>query len=86
MNGYVVEFVRSARKELEALPARVVRRVLWAIGELEDEPRPHGTTKLAGSEDTYRIRVGQYRVIYEVDDEARAVLITRVRHRKDAYQ
>jgi mRNA interferase RelE/StbE len=85
VNGYTIEFATSAARELERLPAGVVVRVRAAIVELEDDPRPRGCRKLRGEERTYRIRVGQYRVVYEVDDDNRTVLITRVRHRKDAY-
>ncbi len=85
MTGYDVRFVRSARKELEKLPAQVVQRIIPAIRGLELEPRPHGCRKLVGEEATYRIRVGQYRVVYEVNDENRRVRITRVRHRGEAY-
>jgi mRNA interferase RelE/StbE len=83
---YTVEFVRSARRELEQLPAQVVTRVVRAVRALQEVPRPRGSRKLAGEEVTYRLRVGQYRVVYEVDDHNRGVLITRVRHRKEAYQ
>ena len=78
--------IRSARRELERLPAQAVERVVRAVRRLEIDPHPRSSRKLAGSEATYRIRVGDYRVIYEVDDAGRGVLVTRVRHRKDAYQ
>jgi mRNA interferase RelE/StbE len=83
---YTVEFARSADRELERLPAPAGRRILEAIRALQVNPRPPGSKKLVGSETTYRIRVGQYRVVYEIDDRARAVLITRIRHRREAYQ
>jgi mRNA interferase RelE/StbE len=84
VNGYRVEFSTAARRELEDLPAQMVERLLRAIRGLRDTPRPRGSKKLVGSE-AYRIRVGQYRVVYEVNDTQRLVLITRVRHRKDVY-
>lgn len=86
MNPYAVALARSANRELSRLPAAVVERIARALDRLEHDPRPRGSQKLAGSESTYRLRVGDYRVIYEVDDEARSVVVTRVRHRKDAYQ
>ena len=86
MNGYEVAFARSARRELEKLPSAAVARILPAIRDLSANPRPNGSRKLGGEQATYRIRVGDYRVIYEVDDATRQVLVTRVRHRKDAYQ
>lgn len=85
MNGYEVEFSRSARRELERLPAEVIPRIIAAIDTLRLEPRPRGCRKLAGEEALYRIRVGDYRAIYEIDDPQRRVLVLRVRHRKDAY-
>lgn len=85
MNGYEVEFSRSARRELERLPAEVIPRIVAAIDALRLGPRPRGCRKLAGEETLYRIRVGDYRVIYEIDDPQRRVLVLRVRHRKDAY-
>ena len=63
-----------------------MRRIFGAIRELAAEPRPRGSRKLAGDDAPYRIRIGDYRVIYEVDDVTREILVTRVRHRKDAYQ
>jgi mRNA interferase RelE/StbE len=86
MNGYRVEYARSARKELESLPAPIVEAVLEATRALAAEPRPPGARKLRGSDATHRLRIGDYRVIYEVDDRTKLVLITRVRHRKDAYR
>jgi mRNA interferase RelE/StbE len=83
---YRLEFARSARRELERLPRPVIARVRPAIRALQDEPRPRGSRKMVGSETTYRIRVGQYRVVYEVDDPQQLVVITRVRHRSSAYQ
>ncbi len=83
---YTVVFATSALRDLERLPAQIVQRVLNAIHELGNNPRPHGCRKIVGSESTYRIRVGEYRVVYEVDDQQRLVLVTRIRHRKDVYR
>jgi mRNA interferase RelE/StbE len=86
VNLHDVRFAPSALKELENLPNSVVARIRAVVGELAREPRPRGCKKLQGEEDTYRIRVGDYRVIYEVHDDQVIVLIIRVRHRKDAYR
>jgi len=75
VNGYEIQFARSARKELEDLAPKLQDRIRTAIAELSDDPRPHGSKKLKGSDDTYRLRVGDYRVIYEVSDESILVLI-----------
>ena len=85
MTVYRVELVRSSARELERLPVPARQRVLRAIQGLQKVPRPTGSRKLTGAEATYRLRVGPYRVVYEVDDRSHLVLITRIRHRKDAY-
>ena len=82
---YRLAFARAARKELEALAARVSDRIMEAIERLTENPRPRGSTKMKGTLNKYRIRVGDYRVIYEILDKELVVLIIRVRHRKDAY-
>jgi mRNA interferase RelE/StbE len=85
--GYKVLLKRSAAKEIAALPTRDWRRrVVERIGALAAEPRLVGNQKLAGSDDTYRIRVGDYRILYEVDDDRREVTIFRIAHRKEAYR
>lgn len=86
MTRYEITFARSARRELEALDARLVAR-LWArILGLSDDPRPPGCRKLRGEERLWRIRVGEYRVLYSVDDGAKVVDVVAVRHRRDAYR
>ena len=76
----------STKKDLRNLPRQEVARVLSAVGELADDALPHGSQKLSGSERTCRIRVGDYRVIYEVFAESRIIEVQRVRHRKDVYR
>jgi mRNA interferase RelE/StbE len=86
VNGYVIELARAVENEVEKLPEMVRRRVAAVIDSLESNPRPRGALKLKGSESSYRIRVGQYRILYTIDDDSRIVQVIRVRHRKDAYQ
>lgn len=86
MPEYAVSFRRSAEKDLRKLDATVQRRVLRAIDRLANDPRPDGCRKLAGSDDAFRIRIGDDRVIYTVDDVVRIVAIENVRHRRDAYR
>ena len=69
MSKYSVVFTRSARKELEGLPEAIQRRVLRRIEQLSSDPRPTGVRKLVGSGPLWRLRVGEYRVIYAVHDE-----------------
>jgi len=83
---YSVVFARSARRELERLAAGVARRIIARIEALTSNPRPPGCVKLQGADNLWRIRVGEYRVIYSLDDSARIVDISAVRHRSDAYR
>jgi mRNA interferase RelE/StbE len=83
---YTVVSACSARRELERLEAGVARRIISRVEALAKDPRPHGCVKLQGAADLWRIRVGDYRVIYLLDDDARLVDIRVVRHRSDAYR
>jgi mRNA interferase RelE/StbE len=83
---YSLEISSAAEKELDRLPKEVARRIALAIDDLQSDPRPQGVLKLKGSRSKYRIRVGQYRVLYQVDDKVQLVTVVRIRHRKDAYQ
>jgi mRNA interferase RelE/StbE len=69
-----------------ARPPREVQRILIDVEALPENPFPHGSEKLAGTEHTYRIRVGDYRIIYEVFVDSKILEIQRVRHRKDVYR
>jgi mRNA interferase RelE/StbE len=75
----------SAVKELEALPAKDRRKIVPRIEGLASEPRPHGCERLSGLEQ-YRVRQGDYRVVYSVDDDARVVLVVKIGHRRDVYR
>jgi mRNA interferase RelE/StbE len=85
-NRYDVGFTGAALKQIEKLPLRVRQRIIGSIEKLSEEPRPPTAGKLSGHEDIYRIRVGDYRVVYEIEDEGLVVLVLRVAHRKDAYR
>ena len=82
---YTVSILRAVQKQLEGIPAESQDHVLEAMSALADSPRPQGAVKLTGR-DAHRIRVGTYRVIYEINDETKTVLIVAVLHRKDAYR
>jgi len=82
---YSITFARSARKELEALSNPQLQRIFSRIESLADLPRPSGCKKLRGSDGLWRIRIGDYRVIYSVDDNFNVVDIISVRHRSQAY-
>jgi mRNA interferase RelE/StbE len=83
---YTVVFARSARKELQNLDPQVARRILKAIEALVANPRPSGVVKLEGASDLWRIRVGEWRVVYRISDRDRLVDVIAVRHRRDAYR
>jgi mRNA interferase RelE/StbE len=82
---YKVVFARSARRELEGLEATMVRRIIGRVEALATNPRPPGCVKLQGATNLWRIRIGDYRVVYSVGDRARLVDIRVVRHRRDVY-
>lgn len=86
MSRYRVEIARRALKALVALPRGEQQRVRAAIDLLADNPRPPGCTKLVGEDDTYRVRVGVYRIVYEVLDDRLLVHVVRVGHRRDVYR
>ena len=85
MGDYTVEMKPAARKELEALPDNVLARIVTKIESLAGTPRPAGCKKLKGYKDQWRIRAGDWRVIYIIDDSASHVSITRVAHRRKVY-
>ena len=83
---YRVLLERSAEKDLARLSSEIHDRGIAAIQALATNPRPAGCRKLAGSKRDWRIRVGDYRVIYEIADEIRVVRVNRVRHRREVYR
>ncbi|MCA1631356.1 MAG: type II toxin-antitoxin system RelE/ParE family toxin [Acidobacteria bacterium] len=85
MADFEISFARSARKELESLDDKFVNRIFPKIVALSRQPRPGGCRKLVGEENLWRIRVGDYRVIYEIDDARRIVDVIAVKHRSKAY-
>jgi mRNA interferase RelE/StbE len=82
---YSVEMKPSARKELERLPGKLIERIFPKLEGLALEPRPAGCKKLKGGQREWRIRVGDYRVVYTVDDEKLLVSVMRIRHRSEVY-
>jgi mRNA interferase RelE/StbE len=83
---YNVSFKKSALKELQKLQNREKLLITKAIKELENDPRPHSCKKLVCEDITYRIRVGNYRVVYNIYENELIVNVIRVRHRKDVYR
>ncbi len=86
MKKYSIIFKTSAAKEFRRLPTEIKARLSLTINELSQNPRAVGVVKLQGDDNLYRVRVGNYRVVYEIDDSTKFIRITRVRHRKDVYR
>ena len=76
---------KSAQKALDLLPDEVATRIMEALERLKDQPRPPGCKKLRG-ENAWRIRIGDYRVIYEIQDKVLKVIVVTIGHRRDVYR
>ena len=85
MGSYRLTLRQSAVKELESLPRRDLARVMSRIKVLADNPRPPACEKLSGQE-RYRVRQGDYRILYEVDDSDQVVTVVKVGHRREVYR
>jgi mRNA interferase RelE/StbE len=84
--AYEVWIENACQRDLKRLQENDFSRIVGAFQNLSENPRPQGVRKIAGSESDWRLRVGVFRIIYEIDDEARAIRILRVRHRKEVYR
>ncbi len=84
--SYEVVLKPAAQKELERLPQETSGRILNQLQKLRTNPWPSGTQKIQGRSHTWRARVGDYRIVYEVDEHLRIVRVFRIRHRRDAYR
>ena len=84
--AYAIEFAPSAKRELKKLPREAQLKLNQRIESLSIEPRPRGSKKLKGATELLRIRVGDYRVVYEVRDKILVVLAVRVAHRREVYR
>lgn len=85
MASYKVLIKPSAAKELENLPAKPRQKIARKIQALAGDPRPQGSEKLSG-EDLYRIRQGDYRILYGIQDRALSIVVIRIGHRRDVYR
>ena len=86
MVKHSLEIKLSAQKELDALDDAVFTRIDQKILALADNPRPAGCKKLKGYKDQWRVRVGDWRVLYIIDDASKRVSVTRIAHRREAYE
>jgi mRNA interferase RelE/StbE len=84
MGKYDLAFKKSVAKDLRALPAKDVHRILKCFGQLAEAPRPPGCEKLSGQE-RYRLRQGIYRIVYEIRDDVLKVVVVKIGHRRDVY-
>ncbi|HWM06064.1 MAG TPA: type II toxin-antitoxin system RelE/ParE family toxin [Actinophytocola sp.] len=83
---YTIEFRRSAEKQLGKLEGQIRARILRTIVTLADDPRPPGVKALTGEIGLWRIRIGDYRVVYEINDTGLLILVVRIAHRSDVYR
>ena len=85
MEKYKILFRKSVARDIRRIPNQDVRRILKTIVSLSEEPRPSGAEQLSGQE-RYRVRQGNYRIIYEINDKEVIVVVVKVGHRKDVYR
>lgn len=83
---YIIITPKIVQKQLDALPDDVCNRVIVKIRQLAENPRPDGVIKLKGVNNEYRIRAGDYRVRYEINDQRLIILLLQFKHRKDVYR
>ena len=81
-----VQIEKAAEKQLRRISEDMHGRIIVAMVALGDNPRPAGAKKLSGSANDWRIRIGDYRVLYEIGEEVRIVRVYRIAHRRDAYR
>ena len=86
VGSYAVEIKPSAQKELDAAPDATVARLIHKMESLRDNPRPTGCKKLKGFRNQWRVRVGDWRVLYIIDDSRRLISVTRIAHRREVYE
>jgi mRNA interferase RelE/StbE len=86
MDSYKVEFKKSAKKALDHLPSMIRNQLALKIYSLKEVPRPDGCKKLKGEIDLYRIRVGDYRIVYLIQDGKLIVIVVKIGHRRDVYR
>jgi mRNA interferase RelE/StbE len=86
MVSYSIRWKKSAQKELRALPRSIIPEVLLAVESLAANPHPHGCRKLQGAQRMWRIRIGDYRVVYSVDAGVLCIEVIRIGHRQSVYR
>ncbi|WP_448573855.1 type II toxin-antitoxin system RelE family toxin [Trichothermofontia sp.] len=83
---YTIITPKAVQKQLDALPDEVYKRIAVKIQQLSKDPRPDGVVKMKGSDNEYRIRIGNYRIRYEIDDKELLILLLQCKHRREIYR
>ena len=83
---YRLEYKKSVAKDMRAIPKPQLKKLIKRIQSLASDPRGHNSLKLRGEDDLYRIRQGDYRIIYSINDQIVTVVVIKVGHRKDVYE
>ena len=86
MGYYEIKWKHSAEKDLRGIDRQFISQIIEAVGSLSENPFPSQSRRLKGAESSYRIRIGDYRIIYQVDSKKKLIIIYHVRHRKDVYR
>lgn len=86
MESYQIEWRKSTKRDLKKIPPEEVTKIISSVEALKSNPRPVGSVKLSGSQYAYRIRIGNYRVIYEIYDHKVIIEVVKVGHRRDIYR
>lgn len=84
--AYSIEFTNAAKRQFDKLPTSAKRRMAEVIDHLSDDPRPDGVVKLSGEEGIYRVRLGDYRIVYSIEDDRLRILILKTGHRREVYR
>ena len=84
--SYTIRMESRVRKTLDRLPADLYARIMRKLEALQENPRPFGVEKLAGPEDLYRVRVGDWRIVYAIRDRELVVIVVRIGHRREVYR
>lgn len=83
---YTIIVPKTVQKQLDTLPDDIYERIAVKIQQLADDPRPDGVVKMKGADNEYRIRIGDYRVRYEINDKELIILLLQCKHRRDVYR
>jgi mRNA interferase RelE/StbE len=84
--SYQVELAPAAVRQLKKLTRDIQQRIVQRLEELAQEPRPDGVVKLEGVESLYRIRLGDYRIVYQIQDEILLIMVVKIAHRREVYR